>query len=121
MVCTVTEWKNNTGNCRMSLTKDCGDLFIADVTFNKNDSLDWKTAEIKKLDIKANLYVSEVVSSRSIRRQRKKQGGGYNYSFGDYNNPFSFSRNIAIDDCITISYPANEGGGYLKIICFSGP
>ena len=105
----------------MSLTKDCGDLFIADVTFNKNDTLDWKTAEIKNLYIKATLYVDKVVSSRSIRRQRKKQSGGYNYSFGDYNNPFSFSRDIAIDDCITISYPANEGGGYLKIICFSGP
>lgn len=121
MVCSVTEWKNNTDNCRMSLTKDCGDLFIADVTFTKNgDSPNWKTAEIKKVDIRANLYVDKVVSSRSIRRQRKALGGGYNYTFGDYNNPFSFSREIAIDDCITISYPPEAGGGSLKIICFSG-
>ena len=36
MVCLASEWKNNTGNCRMSLTKTSGDLYIADVKFCKN-------------------------------------------------------------------------------------
>ena len=69
-------------------------------------------------------YIYKVVSSRSIRRHRNNQtsSGGYNYLFGDLKNPFNYSKEVALEDCVNIEYTDAQGNptGNLKIICFCG-
>lgn len=117
----ASDWKSNKNNCRRSLTVNTGEIYVANVKFD-NSIGDWKKDRIKGIEIVGGMTIDKVMSSRSIRRQRREAGGGYNYTWGDLNNPFSFSTGIALDDCITIEYVNDEQvtTGSLKIICFSG-
>ena len=87
------------------------------------DNDDWKKATLRDVIVEKRQNIHKVVSSRSIRRHRNKNDtGGYNYLFGDFKNPFNYSHEVLLDDCITIEHKDETGHptGCLKIICFCG-
>ena len=120
------EWDANTNNCRMSLTVDTGDLYTMYVQFapppagNPWTESDWSSfvdADVREID---SLLITDLISPLSIRFDRQRY---YLTNFGDYYNPYAFSKNMVLDDCITIRYNTSEtdplGTGILRIVSWT--
>ena len=95
---------NNTNRCRLNLGLSNGYIVLARI----------KDGEVKEID---DFGIDMLVSSESIRHDKDFF---HLYSFGDYKNPYAFSNDFVLEDCVTIPHYNSDGAevGVTKIICF---